>query len=57
MKWLQDLEKILIEVANKTENKGMKEYKHLMDWEQKFEKDLNNLEKFGKEFESWFDGQ
>ncbi|MFD2639913.1 hypothetical protein [Piscibacillus salipiscarius] len=57
MKWLHDLEKILIEIGKQTEKKGGKEYKHLTEWDTKLAKDLQNLEKFGKEFESWFDGK
>ncbi|MGP4072128.1 hypothetical protein ACTWQB_06200 [Piscibacillus sp. B03] len=53
-KWLNDLEKILLEVGKLTEKKSLKEHQYLIDWEKKLSEDISNLEKFGKEFESWF---
>ncbi|SEP85178.1 hypothetical protein [Piscibacillus halophilus] len=54
MKWLKDLEKILLEIGKHTEEKNKKEYDKLLDWEKQLSKDEKQLEDFGKKMEEWF---
>ena len=61
MKWLKDLEKILLEIGKHTEEKNKKEYDKLLDWEKQLSKDEKQLSKdekqledFGKKMEEWF---